>query len=90
MIVQGKMDYSDPEVQRKVEHLLHTFENSTYIEGSFYTESWLREWVSFVETSAPLLDMNTSTPELWLDGYKTVRGQRCPAGTDRVVTMVSW
>ncbi|KAF0290223.1 Patched domain-containing protein 3 [Amphibalanus amphitrite] len=33
VIVQGKMDYSDPEVQRQVENLLQTFENSTYIEG---------------------------------------------------------
>ncbi|XP_043202388.1 patched domain-containing protein 3-like, partial [Amphibalanus amphitrite] len=71
VIVQGKMDYSDPEVQRQVEKLLQTFENSTYIEGRFYTESWLRDWVSFVETSAPILNMNVSTPELWLEGYKT-------------------
>ena len=73
MIVQGKLDYSDPEVQRKVEALLQTFENSTYIEDRFYTESWLRDWVNFVDTSADLLDLNTSTPELWLGAYKSVR-----------------
>ena len=71
--MEGKLDYSDPEVQRKVETLLQTFENSSYIEGRFYTESWLRDWASFVETSAPLLDMDVSTPDLWLDGFKSVR-----------------
>ena len=73
VVVQGRLDYSDPEVQRKVEYLLETFENSSYVEDRFYTESWLRDWVNFVDTSASILDLNTSTPEQWLDSYKTVR-----------------
>ncbi|XP_037089285.1 patched domain-containing protein 3-like [Pollicipes pollicipes] len=72
IIVEGELNYFDPVVQEQVETLMQTFENSSYVEGDFYTESWLREWTVFVTTSHDILNINVTSYGSWLDSLKTI------------------
>lgn len=49
MIVSGEYNYSDPIIQQQVENLTQTFENTSYILGSLYSESWLRIFLQSTE-----------------------------------------
>ncbi|XP_060529201.1 patched domain-containing protein 3 [Cylas formicarius] len=74
VIVSGKYDYSDPKVQREVEKLTQTFENTSYVSNTLYTESWLRSFLQYVERNEDYLNISIKTPkdfssvlkELWL------------------------
>lgn len=46
--MSGKQDYSDPKVQKDMEELMRKLENTTYIDP-VYTESWLRDFLQYVE-----------------------------------------
>ena len=49
VIIKGdNVDYSDKNVQQKLETILQTFENSTFISSSM-SSSWLRDFLNFVE-----------------------------------------
>lgn len=69
MIVSGELDYSDPNVQFQVENLTQTFENTSYI-SNFYTESWLRTAVEYLERNQEYLEISLSNEK---DFIKAVR-----------------
>ena len=48
MITGPNIQYSDPRTQERLETIMRTFENSSYI-ASHMTSSWLRDYLSFVE-----------------------------------------
>lgn len=73
VIVEGNIDYFEPQIQTDLENLLQTFENSTYVDTSFYTEAWLREWISFVKNNQEILELNVSTRDLWMSELKKVK-----------------
>lgn len=76
VILEGDYDFSSPDFQAKVETLLQTFENSSFVEEKFYTESWLRDFTEFVDLNSGFFPMNLSTPEAWTQTARevTVRG----------------
>ena len=83
VILDGARPYWDPEVQSQVETLLQTFENSTYVTDRLYTDCWLREWVSLLENSRGILNLNVSTPAAWVATLKEVGARsRASEGTD--------
>ncbi|KAF7270000.1 hypothetical protein GWI33_016989 [Rhynchophorus ferrugineus] len=74
VVVSGKYDYSDPQVQKEVEKLTQTFENTSYVSNTLYTESWLRSFLQYVERNEDYLnisiksqkDFSQALKELWL------------------------
>ena len=46
--MSGELDYSNKTVQRDLENLLSDLENTTFIDG-VYSESWLRDFVDYVD-----------------------------------------
>lgn len=74
VVVEGEMNYFSESTQEKVERLLQTFENSTYVEEKFYTESWLRDWTDFLLTSSDILGLNITNYQQWRKELKSVSG----------------
>ncbi|GJQ75560.1 hypothetical protein Trydic_g17642 [Trypoxylus dichotomus] len=74
VIIKGDYDYSDVHIQRMVENLTQTFENTSYISNALYTESWLRSFIQYVERNEDYLNISIKTSdsftaalkELWL------------------------
>lgn len=66
------MNYSDPEVQFQIENITQTFENTSYISNSIYTESWLRSFVQYAERNEDYLNISIKTEEGFLDALKEV------------------
>ena len=46
--MSGELDYSSKKVQDDMEALLTALENTTFIDPT-YTDSWLRDFVSYVD-----------------------------------------
>lgn len=72
--ITSPLDYSDPQVQNKIENLLHKFENNNHISSSNYTESWLKYYKEF-STSNPhswffFHGFNLSHKQDFIDGLK--------------------
>ncbi|XP_066147169.1 patched domain-containing protein 3 [Euwallacea fornicatus] len=76
VIIAGEYDYSDPKVQQEVEKLTQTFENTSYITNSLYTESWLRSFLQYIDRNSDYLNisinsqkdfMNALEERKWLD-----------------------
>lgn len=72
VIVSGQMDYSDPFVQRQVENLTQTFENTSYISSPLYTESWLRSFLQYAERNEDYLNISLKTEEGFISALKEV------------------
>ncbi|CAH0556056.1 unnamed protein product [Brassicogethes aeneus] len=74
VVVAGNYDYSNPLIQQQVENLTQTFENTSYISNTLYTESWLRGFLQYAERNQEYLNISISTKkdfirtlkELWL------------------------
>ncbi|CAH1990145.1 unnamed protein product [Acanthoscelides obtectus] len=74
VIIAGEYDYSDPDVQHQVENLTQTFENTSYISNTLYTESWLRSFLQYAQRNEDYLNISISNKkdfikalkELWL------------------------
>ncbi|UYV64433.1 daf-6 [Cordylochernes scorpioides] len=49
IVIDQRLDYSDPKVQADVEYMLQHLESSRYIADSSLTESWLRAFREFAE-----------------------------------------
>lgn len=72
MIISGQYDYSDPKVQQEVEKLTQTFENTSYITNSLYTESWLRSFLQYVDRNSDYLNISLKTQKDFMDALEEV------------------
>ncbi|KAB0795639.1 hypothetical protein PPYR_12478 [Photinus pyralis] len=70
VIVSGELNYSDPVIQKEVEHLTQTFENTSYVSGSLYSESWLRSFLSYVEHNNDYLNITIDNENDFLSALK--------------------
>lgn len=73
VIVTGDLNYSDTNTQDKIENLVHSLENTSYVTSSLYTESWLRSFLSFVERNNDFLNITINTELDFIDALKEVR-----------------
>lgn len=62
-MISGYYDYSDPTIQKQVEDLLSSLENTPYIAESILTESWLRSYIAY-DSSFELEDTDEDTTDL--------------------------
>ncbi|XP_074031747.1 patched domain-containing protein [Leptinotarsa decemlineata] len=70
VIVSGQYDYSDPNIQRQVEELTRTFENTSYISDTLYTESWLRSFIEYTERNRDYLNLTVDNKKGFTDALK--------------------
>lgn len=66
VIIAEELDYWDVDVQNEIENLTKTFENSTFISGPLYTESWVRSFVNYVNRNQEELNVTIDTRETFL------------------------
>lgn len=58
VVVSGEYNYSDPVIQEQMENLTRSLEASKYISSApIYTESWLRNFLSYANNSATDVDI---------------------------------
>lgn len=72
MIVSGEHDYSDPEIQKQVEYLTQTFENTSYVSSTLYTESWLRSFLQYAERNQDFLNISIDNEQNFIEAVKEV------------------
>ncbi|XP_050498733.1 patched domain-containing protein 3 [Diabrotica virgifera virgifera] len=70
VIISGQYDYSDPKIQAQVENLTQTFENTSYISNTLYTESWLRSFIQYTERNQDYLNLTVNTKKGFTDALK--------------------
>ncbi|CAL4066460.1 unnamed protein product [Meganyctiphanes norvegica] len=63
VVLTGDIEYSDKENQDDLMEVLQKLENSTFIAGPLYTESWLRAWLGFLDRNSEYLDLNITNEE---------------------------
>lgn len=61
--ITGDVKYSDKETQDALMELHQKMENSTWVAGPLYTESWLRAWLGFLDRNSEYLDLNITNEE---------------------------
>ena len=73
VIVSGDIHYSNPKMQAKIERMMQTFENSTYISDNL-SSSWLRDFLSFVERNKGYSDyeMNIETEHEFVSNLRNI------------------
>lgn len=72
VIVTGELDYSDSVIQNQVEQLTQNLENTTYISGALYTESWLRSFVQYAGQNEDYLNISIKTEKSFIAALKQV------------------
>lgn len=72
VIVSGELNYSDPNTQNDIEELTQTFENSTFVSNSLYTESWVRSFTSYIRRNGEDLNVTIDTEEDFISTLKSV------------------
>ncbi|KAJ8959876.1 hypothetical protein NQ318_011611 [Aromia moschata] len=71
VVISGQYDYSSPAVQRQVENLTQTFENTSYISSNrLYTKSWLRDFTQYVERNRDYLNISIDNNEKFINVLK--------------------
>ncbi|KAJ8914567.1 hypothetical protein NQ315_010031 [Exocentrus adspersus] len=71
VIISGQYDYSNPVVQRRIENLTQTFENTSYISSDrLYTKSWLREFLQYIKRNQDYLNITINTNEEFIRELK--------------------
>ncbi|XP_048522309.1 patched domain-containing protein 3 [Dendroctonus ponderosae] len=70
VIVAGEYDYSDPKIQAQIENLTRTFENTSYITNSLYTESWLRSFLQYVDRNADYLNISINSRKNFMEALE--------------------
>lgn len=70
--MSGEHDYSDPKIQHLVENLTQTFENTSYITGALYTESWLRSFLQYTDRNSDYLNVSINNEATFLAELKKV------------------
>ena len=72
VIINGDIDYSDVEVQNAMDDLLQELEADKMIGSDFYTDSWLRQFLSFVKNNADYLEIDISNKQNFIDALRKV------------------
>ncbi|KAK6620311.1 hypothetical protein RUM44_006712 [Polyplax serrata] len=72
VIVSGELNYSDPNTQNEIERLTQTFENSSFVSNSLYTESWVRSFTSYVRRNGEDLNVTIDTEEDFISNLKSL------------------
>lgn len=70
MVLAGEMDYSNPEIQAKVDTLTSQLENTSYVTSSDYTESWLRSFLEFYERNNEYINGTIDTEQSFIKTLK--------------------
>ncbi|XP_056636520.1 patched domain-containing protein 3 [Diorhabda sublineata] len=70
VVISGQYDYSDPKIQGQVEELTQTFENTSYVSNTLYTESWLRSFLQYIERNQDYLNLTINTKKGFTDALK--------------------
>lgn len=65
-------DYSDPAIQKQVENLTQTFENTSYVSNTLYTESWLRSFLTYAERNQDYLNITIDKKPDFIENLKKV------------------
>nr|XP_054772716.1 patched domain-containing protein 3-like [Lytechinus pictus] len=61
VIMQDELEYWNPQTQQKIEDLTQQFEDSEYIYGKQFTESWLRMYLMFLQQSIGTTEVDKTT-----------------------------
>lgn len=64
------MDYSNREVQSKVDILTGQLENTSYVTSSDYTESWLRSFLEFYDRNSEYINGTIDTEQSFIKTLK--------------------
>ncbi|XP_064118928.1 patched domain-containing protein 3-like isoform X2 [Macrobrachium nipponense] len=72
VVITGDLNYSDPTTQEQLIELHQQFENLTYVAGAFYTESWLRAWLGFLDRNQEYMELNVTTEEDFIFNLRDV------------------
>jgi hypothetical protein len=72
-MIKGDVDYSNKSVQETVNRMLDGLERSKFFRDSLYTQSWLRNYLSFMDSSAHFLSLDTSDEQGFIRALKSVR-----------------
>ncbi|XP_067131605.1 patched domain-containing protein 3-like [Centruroides vittatus] len=75
VIINQTLDYSNRTVQKEIETVLKDFESAPHMAGSNFTESWLKEYLSFINSPVSkfsLAGLNMSNSDDFLYGLKNV------------------
>ncbi|XP_067124912.1 patched domain-containing protein 3-like [Centruroides vittatus] len=75
LLINKPLDYSNPEVQDKIEKFMIRLENSPYMAGSNLTNSWLRSYSKFIQNPNSWISLhgyNLSNPEDFVDALSNV------------------
>ncbi|XP_067124926.1 patched domain-containing protein 3-like isoform X1 [Centruroides vittatus] len=75
IVIDSPVDYSNLAVQSKINELTVQLENSPYMAGPNFTESWLRMYLTFIQSSyswIALQGYNTSDPEDFIEALRNV------------------
>ncbi|XP_067137436.1 patched domain-containing protein 3-like [Centruroides vittatus] len=66
LVIDKQLDYSDSEIQNKIENLIISLERLPNMDGSRLSKSWLREFLTYVNSSeshSSLTGYNMSDPQ---------------------------
>lgn len=72
VILTGDLNYSDPKTQNEIEKLVETFESTSYVTSSLYTESWLRAFLTFLDSNQEFLNITINSEQDFIDAIRTV------------------
>ncbi|XP_067135783.1 patched domain-containing protein 3-like [Centruroides vittatus] len=66
ILIDKPLDYSDMNIQKRIEKLTNQLENSPHMAGQNYTESWLRMYLNFIQNPYSWISLrgyNMSNPD---------------------------
>ena len=82
LILTGDLNYSDPNTQQTIEKVMGSFESTSYVTSSMYSESWLRSYFDFVNRTKDFLNISIDTEQEFIDGLRQVRHITFPLPND--------
>lgn len=75
VIINQTLNYADPLVQDKIERILTRFESSQYVANKNLTESWLRSYLSFINSEDSFLfiqSLNMTNQDDFYTGLRSI------------------
>ncbi len=75
VVISGQLNYSDPEVQAGILDTLESLENTTFIDPT-YTESWLRDFLDYVDRNKDYVPIDISTEAKFIQSLNEVKSKQ--------------
>lgn len=75
VVINETLDYSDKNIQNDIKQILRTFETATFMANSSFTENWMREYLSFIDSPLSKFSLsgyNMSNSDDFIQGLKNV------------------